>query len=121
MNKIKLQRDSEKLFKQLNKMGQVTDIVYNQVIDEPVYDVVKGEDVYQYDTATTKAYISEYTKSELVNDVRITDSKAVLLSKDFTLVPKIGDIVEYNSTVYTVMSFVANPKKPWVELQLRSA
>ena len=119
---INLIKDAQKLFKQLKKLKQLEAVTHKQILGEPSYDAVRGEESVHYETTdNVSAYITGYLVKEINETVLITDSKCIILKESIPVQPVIGDIILRATGTYHVISTLADPGNPAIELQLRSA
>lgn len=80
-----------------------TSVTVTQVT-EGVYDPEDGNWAETTTAVTVNGRLDEYLAHELVGEIRATDQKLTLPSKDLTFTPAVGDRVTVGSSVYGVVN-----------------
>ena len=112
----KMLRDAKRFFNDMKRRGFVKEIEYRSVIAQD-YDVTLGQETESYESTVIQAYLTNYTKNELTDQVRSSDLKCIVLEG---ITPKIDDIVVWNDIEFRVVNFVPNPAEVSIAIQLRA-
>lgn len=115
-----VRKDARKFFRQLKAKGFTKSVIYRQTTGWE-YDTSLGKEVESSSDYTVIAYLTNYNKRELINQVRASDLKCLILADDLDIVPKIDDIIIWNDKEWRIVEFAPNPFEVVIELQLRAS